>query len=107
MKHVSKRLLSAVREVDTVARIGGDEFFVLATELGSKEDASKLVRKIVEQVKLPIPGIPEELPLGASVGVCIFPYDGMTTADIIDRADKAMYDVESRGKGSFSFARFG
>ncbi len=105
LKQVAERLSSCVRQVDTVARIGGDEFFVLTTGITSEEDASKLARKMIEQVKMPIAEIPEDMSWGTSIGICMFPYEDMSILDIMNRADKAMYDVKARGKGSFAFAK--
>lgn len=99
---VADRMKSAARSVDTVARIGGDEFFILALEVGDKDNACKITKKIIEAVSMPIRGIPDELSVSASAGVCLFPYDGVTVDDLINRADKAMYRAKRSGKGQFA-----
>ena len=105
LKQVAQRLAAAVRGVDTVARIGGDEFFVLALNMDSKMNAENLAQKLLEQIMLPISGIPEEMSLGASIGMCLFPYPDMTVTDLIHRADEAMYEVKNTGKGNFKLSK--
>ena len=90
--------------MDTVSRVGGDEFFILAINIENKEVASTMAKKILEEIGKPIPDIPMEMSLSASIGICIFPYEGMNVSDIIDRADKAMYRGKSSGKGNFLFS---
>ena len=104
LKHIAQRLSSIFQERDTVARIGGDEFFILVLNIKDKETASNLAKKILDQTKKPIAGIPTELSLGASIGICLFPYEGMKASDIIHRADEAMYKVKHSGKGNFLFS---
>lgn len=104
LHQVALRLTSAVRSVDTVARIGGDEFFVLALDIGAEEAACILAKKLLDQFTTPIPGIPDDLSLGASIGMCVFPYEGMSVSDLIHRADAAMYHVKHTGKGDFALA---
>ncbi|MET0085447.1 MAG: GGDEF domain-containing protein [Sedimenticola sp.] len=102
---VAQRLESVVRSIDTVARIGGDEFFVLALDIGNETNASNLAEKILDQFDTPIPGIPESMKLSTSIGICIFPYEGMTVPDIIRRADMAMYRIKSSGKNNYAVAK--
>jgi diguanylate cyclase (GGDEF)-like protein len=104
LRQVGQSLLAAVRGIDTVARIGGDEFFVLALNIGTEQAAGNLAKKLVQELAKPLPGIPENTGLGVSIGVCLFPYPGMTVSDMIHRADEAMYQVKNHGKGSFAFA---
>ncbi len=104
LKHVAQILSPAVREIDTVARIGGDEFFILALDVADDHRASAIARKILDVLNGPIPEVPEGLELGSSIGICRFPYPGMSATDIIHRADKAMYSVKCGGKNGYSFA---
>lgn len=101
---VAQRLKLAVRASDTVARIGGDEFFVLAEDIGNEAAAHALARKLLQEISAPLPSLPDQAQIGASIGLCIFPYDGMTVSDLIHRADEAMYRVKASGKGNFSAA---
>lgn len=104
LKHVAQILAPMVREIDTIARIGGDEFFILALDVADEHRGSAIARKILDALDRPLPGISEELKLGASIGICLFPYPGMNVTDIIHRADKAMYTVKCGGKNGYSFA---
>lgn len=104
LHEVARRLQSSVRASDTVARIGGDEFFVLAEDVGDMAAAQALAHKLLKEIAEPLGFLPENAQMGASIGLCIFPYDGMSISDLIHRADEAMYRVKTSGKGSFSVA---
>lgn len=103
LKHVAQILAPTVREIDTVARIGGDEFFILVLDVADEHKASAIAQKILDALNRPIPGVPKELELGSSIGICLFPYPGMNVTDIIHRADQAMYAVKCGGKNGYSF----
>lgn len=104
LREVAKRLQSAVRATDTVARIGGDEFFVLAEDISDIAAAQALAHKLLAELAAPFAFLPEHTQMGASIGICLFPYPGMTVSDLIHRADEAMYRVKMSGKGNFSVA---
>ncbi len=86
--------------MDAVARMGGDEFFVLALHIGTPEQACALAQKLLAHIK-PIPGLHASNHLDASIGICLFPYPGMSVSDLIHRADEAMYQVKNSGKGNY------
>jgi diguanylate cyclase (GGDEF)-like protein len=104
LKNVAIRLTSAIRSTDTLARIGGDEFFILAPDIDCKEAAYALAEKLLNQFSTPLPEIPAEMSIGVSIGLCLFPYEGMTVSDLIHRSDEAMYKVKCGGKGYFLLA---
>ena len=104
LREVGQKLLSAVRSVDTVARIGGDEFFILALDIGTAQAAANLADKLLQELAKPLPGIPDHIQLGVSIGLCLFPYPDMSVTDLIHRADEAMYQVKNNGKGAYAFA---
>jgi len=104
LREVARRLQSAVRASDTVARIGGDEFFVLAENIGSLATAQALANKLLAELAKPLAFLPEHIQVGASIGICAFPYAGMNVSDLIHRADAAMYQVKMSGKGNFANA---
>lgn len=105
LREVSQRLTLAVRGTDTVARIGGDEFFILAMNIDNEVKACDLANKLLDQFNMKFPGVPDDMQLGVSIGMCLWPYEGMTSSDLIHRADEAMYQVKSTGKGYFAFAK--
>lgn len=106
LKEVANRLKDITREADTIARISGDEFFLLMHEVKNEESVLRIVRKIQDNLnesfiladKIKLKG------LGASVGICLFPYHNCTPLDIINRADQAMYKVKHLGKNNITFA---
>lgn len=104
LREVAKRLSNIVRATDTVARIGGDEFFILALNIGGEAKARALAQKLLEQFRSPLPGVPPDIPLGASIGLCLFPYDDMSVLGMIQRADEAMYRIKTSGKGNYALA---
>jgi len=104
LKCIAQRLSSVFRDMDTVSRVGGDEFFILALNIDNEKTASYMSNKMLEEIRKPIPDIPNEISISASIGICLFPYEGVTVSDIIDRADKAMYKVKESGKQNFLFS---
>lgn len=107
LRRIARRLLRAVREADTVARIGGDEFFLLVQGIGSLENAGQLANKLLSFIETPISGLPANTRLSASIGVCLFPSNGENDDDDADKiirlADHAMYRAKAAGKGRFAF----
>jgi diguanylate cyclase len=95
---VARRLGQMLRDSDTVCRLGGDEFFVLLYGLSQPTDATLLAERLLAVIGEPYDGLPDHLTISASIGVCPFPYPGATVADIIARADAAMYEAKARGK---------
>jgi diguanylate cyclase (GGDEF)-like protein len=96
LQEVANRLRDITREADTIARISGDEFFLLMLDVKDEESVLGMALKIQENLKgqFLLNDLFELTGLGASVGVCMFPYQNCTPHDIINRADKAMYEVK-------------
>ncbi len=104
LQQVSTRLKSCIREGDTLARFGGDEFTLLLPKIGNgKEDISKIAQKINEVLKGPFIINGNELYVSASIGISIFPRDGKDMDTLIKHADIAMYHVKDTGKNNFKF----
>ncbi|MFZ5484696.1 MAG: putative bifunctional diguanylate cyclase/phosphodiesterase [Pseudomonadota bacterium] len=101
---VARRLNLLVRRTDTVARLGGDEFVVLMEKLGQYPDADRQAGKILEALRRPFLVEGQELHLGCSIGIALFPEDGMAPADLMKNADAAMYLAKERGRDNH--ARF-
>lgn len=101
LREIALRLRATVRESDTVARLGGDEFFFLAHGVRTEAEAIALARKLISAISAPMQGVPDDLALGASIGMCIFPYPGMAgVSEVIRRSDQAMYRAKIDGKGT-------
>lgn len=104
LKWAAQRLREVVRDADTVSRLAGDEFFVLARGLESAGEARRLAVKMLASLARASPDLPEGLNLSASVGVCLFPYPGVSVAGVIDQADQAMYEAKRLGKSCYAMA---
>ncbi|MHB1861346.1 MAG: putative bifunctional diguanylate cyclase/phosphodiesterase [Gemmatimonadaceae bacterium] len=98
---VAARLRGALRETDTVARMGGDEFTVLAPIVHTVEDAISVARKVRESIKELIAIEGRELFVTASIGIGIFPDDGADAATLLKNADAAMYRAKAQGADLF------
>jgi diguanylate cyclase (GGDEF)-like protein len=101
LRAVAERLLMTVREEDTVARIGGDEFGILLREVGHPNDAEVVAGKLVEALGAPFVVRGLTLLIGASVGVTMFPEKADTYDSVVSRADSAMYQAKADGRGRF------
>ncbi|WP_353661692.1 GGDEF domain-containing protein [Hydrogenimonas sp. SS33] len=98
LKIVAKRLSSAVRGEDLVARFSGDEFVVLADRIANRQDADKIVHKLEKTIGEPIHTPRYTLQTGISVGYALFPEDGSILDDLVRHADHAMYQVKKERK---------
>ncbi len=103
LQHAARCLTSAVREIDTVSRHGGDEFLILLTEIAHPSDTILVARKATAALGMPFLIAEQTLRLTASIGICLYPNDGDTPELLIDHADAAMYQAKRQGSGSFVF----
>ncbi len=101
LKVVAARMTECVRKADTVARLAGDEFVVLLTEISDIDAARAVAAKLVEAVRRPVPFEGEELVVGASIGISMFPNHGVMCDDLLRCADDAMYEAKRAGKNRF------
>lgn len=102
LKQVAVRLTATVRDGDTVARIGGDEFTVLVEEAGGDE-LVRLTQRILENQGVPFEVDGHELSVSASIGIAVFPDDGRDIPTLLRCADTAMYRAKEDGKGTHHF----
>jgi len=103
LKMVAARLLKIIRESDTVARIGGDEFLIIQTEVNDKETIAFVADKILNKLADPFDLAGTEIKIGASIGIAIYPEHGNNIQLLIKKADKAMYKAKKLGKGTYTF----
>lgn len=99
LKEIADRLRSSVRESDTVARLGGDEFAILLPEIGSLKAAQRISDKIRERLEDPFKLQGLTLEIGGSIGIAMFPEHGDDAANLIQRADVAMYAAKEDQSG--------
>jgi diguanylate cyclase (GGDEF)-like protein len=106
LKGLVEELMTNARDSDVVARYGGEEFAIIFpdTPAASARDAANRLREIVEHREFPLPNLERTLFITISVGVAVFPRDGGTTADLISRADAALYWVKKNGKNKVAMA---
>ncbi len=97
---VGQRLLSSVRESDTVARMGGDEFVVVMPEFRTVEDVERCGQQIIRNASQPIDISGRGISLTLSVGIALFPESGRTAEELLRNADAAMYAVKDTGRNS-------
>ncbi|ELX10508.1 diguanylate cyclase/phosphodiesterase [Janthinobacterium sp. HH01] len=96
----AQRLRRCVREVDTVARQGGDEFIVLLTELRAAQDAQQVADKISAAIAEPFLVHGDTLAVAASIGIAVYPDDDADLEALLEKADLAMYAAKQRGRGA-------
>jgi diguanylate cyclase (GGDEF)-like protein/PAS domain S-box-containing protein len=103
LKQVAVRLRSSVRESDTVARVGGDEFTVIIEQIEQGEDAAVVAQKIVRSLSQPFSVDGREIYTSASIGISVFPEDADTASVLLKNADTAMYRAKERGRARYQF----
>jgi len=101
LQAVAERIKGSLREGDTVARQGGDEFTLLLPGISRAEDAAKVAAKILESLRQPIPVDGRELFVTGSVGVSFYPDDGIDPETLIKNADAAMYRAKDQGRDTY------
>lgn len=101
LQAVAARVQSCVRDSDTVARLGGDEFTLLLPELTHAEDAALVAQKILEAVRYPFHIEGREFYITTSIGISIFPEDGVDAETLIKSADTAMYQAKEQGRDNY------
>ena len=101
LRAVALRLRSVLREGDTIARMGGDEFTVLFGDLKDANDAAKIAQKLLETVAEPMPIEGHELYITTSIGIALYPNDGDSAEALLKNADSAMYRAKEIGRSSY------
>jgi diguanylate cyclase (GGDEF)-like protein/PAS domain S-box-containing protein len=103
LKMTADRIKTEIRETDTVARIGGDEFVIILSSLPETAIAERIAATVIAQVARPLQIKDIEVEITASIGISLYPEHGTTAENLIRSADKAMYQVKREGKNSFGF----
>jgi len=104
LKQVSERLLSTVRNVDTVSRFGGDEFAILLLDVPNRASVEEVARKLLAALSKPFMLNGNSVSIGGSIGIALCPDDGIKSETLFKQADEAMYIVKQAGKSDFKFA---
>ena len=98
-----QRLQRCLREEDTLSRFGGDEFTLLLTNINNRADVIVVVEKVLKELKQPFVFGGNEVFVGASIGISVYPDAGSTLDTLIKNADTAMYHVKGQGKNGYQF----
>lgn len=103
LKAFAKRLRECLRESDTVAHISGDEFAIALEDMTSAEDASRVARKIIDALAVPILCEEREFFVTSSIGISVYPADGTDATSLMKYADAAMYKAKEAGGNTYRF----
>ncbi|WP_075795365.1 sensor domain-containing protein [Massilia putida] len=103
LKVVARRLQASVRDSDTVARMSGDEFVLILANQPSLRFTLRMVERLRQSFAIPVAFNNREIPVGASVGVSLYPHDGGTAAELVRAADLAMYHGKGTGRNDVHF----
>ena len=103
LKSVAKRLLDSVRAMDTVARIGGDEFIIIMESVSSIEDVKKVAEKLNHSLQQSVNINTHELFVTSSIGISLSPDDSEDPEELIKKADAAMYRSKQQGRNTYHF----
>ncbi len=100
---VSARLKSCLREEDTVARIGGDEFVLILPRISNREDAGVLANKLLETIRPAFMIDDNEIKMTLSIGISLSPEDGDSAKILLKKADDALYKAKNKGRDCYQF----
>jgi diguanylate cyclase (GGDEF)-like protein/PAS domain S-box-containing protein len=103
LKIASERLKNCTRKSDTVARLGGDEFVILLSHIRESSDAARVAKKVNDAVAAPFVLDGVEVNLGTSIGIAVYPDNGLDGPELIKNADAAMYYAKENEKNHFQF----
>jgi diguanylate cyclase (GGDEF)-like protein/PAS domain S-box-containing protein len=103
LKAVARRLLDCVRDTDTVARVGGDEFAIIQVAIEAPNDAAILARRLCDAIRSPYEINGHAVIADTSVGIALAPDDGVEPNDLLRNADMALYRAKADGRGIYRF----
>jgi diguanylate cyclase (GGDEF)-like protein len=100
LAEAAERLRASVRKTDLVARVGGDEFVVLLSQMQELQAADRISRKIPELLAQPFNLSGQPIYISASIGIACLPEDGDTPVELLRHADQAMYAAKAAGRNT-------
>jgi diguanylate cyclase len=101
LNEVARRLQSLVRSIDTVARVGGDEFVLVVSPSAARSDAEEIGRRANDILSAPIQVEGVDLRVSSSIGIAFYPTDGGSAESVLAHADAAMYCAKERGRNNY------
>jgi len=106
LKAVADRLKKCIRDCDTIARMGGDEFIIILERIVNREDVAKVARKIIREISPAITCGQKQVQITTSIGIAFFPHDGLTSQNVLSHADTAMYRAKKK-RQDYAFYDYG
>jgi diguanylate cyclase (GGDEF)-like protein len=103
LRQVAERLRQCARNVDTIARVGGDEFILLQTNVDQSADVTTLAMRLLRAVSAPYDVGGNPVVISASIGIAVAPSDGANTENLLGHADLALYRAKANGRNDFCF----
>ena len=103
LQEVARRLPGCLREDDTVARMGGDEFVVILRGISQPEDAALLAARLLAEASRPLPLASHEVAATLSIGISLYPQDGKDVSTLLKNADAAMYRAKDMGRNCYQY----
>ncbi len=103
LKHIAKQLRSQLKSTDTIARIGGDEFAIVMTDISDIGQLTLIIQRILNSVAQPCVVEGSHIESSASIGIAIFPDDGLEPNELMKNADLAMYSAKAAGRNAYRF----
>ena len=107
LKQSAERIQACVRETDTIARMGGDEFTAILVGIGDREHVETVAQAILDRLSRPFSIDHESTSIGGSIGIAVYPEDADSTDDLTVRADQAMYVSKKAGGNRYRFYSVG
>lgn len=101
LKAVAEKLTGALRKHDTVSRLGGDEFIIVIPDVMNKDDLAMLAQKILDVVRTPFMINEHRVAVGSSIGIALYPDDGIDIKTLMQHADIAMYSAKQSGRNQY------
>jgi len=103
LKAAAERLQDCLRDADTIARMGGDEFTAILSDVSCPNDIAAVTRRLNDAISAPFFLEGHELFVTASIGVSIYPNDGLDVETLVKNADSAMYRAKEKGRNNYQF----
>jgi diguanylate cyclase (GGDEF)-like protein/PAS domain S-box-containing protein len=103
LQAVAQRLKACLREGDTLSRIGGDEFMLLLPQIRNRDNVIFIAEKVLSALKSPFTIDGNEIFIGVSIGIALYPEDGDSRESLVKHADIAMYHAKDHGRNNFKF----
>jgi diguanylate cyclase (GGDEF)-like protein/PAS domain S-box-containing protein len=103
LNELATRMYESLRAEDTIARMGGDEFAAILEKVNNRDEVREVVARLMKTLEKPFYMQDQEIQVGISLGISMYPDDGLNTETLLNRADNAMYSAKSSGKNTFRF----